>query len=62
MNTIMELQEARTILSEMNRWRRAQGEYDVAGAPMPFSPVAFGEAIDKAIDVIDKELSDERYE
>ncbi len=54
----MTSQEARIVLSEMNKWRSSQGEYDVAGATMPFSPLVFGEAIDKAIEVLDKELND----
>lgn len=59
MSARMELQEARKVLSEINKWRRSQGEYAEKGTPMPYSARAFGVALDIAVTVLDKQLEHE---
>lgn len=49
----MKLEEAIAILTEMQKWRRAQPPYDgdtpETHKEMPYSPKTFGHAIDFAI-------------
>ena len=49
----MDKQKAILILTEMNKWRKAQEPYTEAGTPMPYTPQEFSKAIELAI----KELS-----
>lgn len=53
----MTVREARSILCEMQKWRRGLPPYDGDTSetyrPMPHTPEEFGKAIDTAIECID---------
>lgn len=54
----MDNKKAITILSEMQKWRRAEPPYDYDGEDphkyrgIPYTPKEFGEAIDHAINIL----------
>lgn len=45
----MNKQLALQILTEMQKWRRADPPYDEPERPMPYTPTQYGEALDYAI-------------
>lgn len=50
----MPISDVIEILTEYNRWRRAEDEYGASGIPCPCSPKLIGEAIDYAVMYLDK--------
>lgn len=48
----MTRKEAKEILIDHNKWRRAQGQYDKVGAQPLYTAKEVGEAIDYAIKVL----------
>lgn len=50
----MRLSEVIVILTEYNRWRRAEDLYGASGIPCPFKPSKIGEAIDDAVMYLEK--------
>lgn len=49
------------VLTEMNKWRRGEPPYDDVSPEryeaMPYEPSQFGEAIDVAIEVLNKKVN-----
>lgn len=62
-NKAMTKEEATTILTEMQKWRRAEPPYDgvtpLTRRDMPYRPHQFGEAIDVAIHHLQEPVSTE---
>lgn len=52
----MEVKEIVNILTEMQKWRRAEEPYAYEQRSMPFTPAEYGEALDAAIELLKEEL------
>ena len=53
----MNIDQAINILTEHNKWRRGQPPYEFGGEQSAHTPKQIGEAIDFAVDVMARELS-----
>lgn len=51
----MSINKVLEILIVMQKWRRAEKPYDKIGIQCPYTPKEFGEAIDAAIEIIEKQ-------